>query len=146
MPTKSHQINAPMILNLILVLICVTTPIKGEESRKLDESTVPSTNGNAKCTLCEGGYTPSPPPPIEYYSPPPPPPILYLSPPPPSPKKPPSTYCPPPPSPAYLYMTGPPGNLYPVDEDFSGASPRRHQSLAVFLPLFVGLLGMLAFW
>ncbi|RDX88753.1 hypothetical protein CR513_29608, partial [Mucuna pruriens] len=107
-----------MIFNLmILVLICVTTPIKGEEST------------NEKCTPCESGYTPSPPPPIE-----------YLSPPPPSPKKPPSKYCPPPPSSAYLYMTGPPGNLYPVDENFSGASPSHHKSFALFLPLFVGFL------
>ncbi|KAL5162308.1 hypothetical protein HKD37_07G019445 [Glycine soja] len=136
-----------MILNLILVLICVTTPIKGEKSRKLDEVT----NGNEKCTPCEGGYTPSPPieylsppPPIEYFSPPPP--IVYPSPPPPSPKKPPTKYCPPPPSSAYLYMTGPPGNLYPVDENFSGASSNRHHSFAVFLPLLVGLLCMMAFW
>ncbi|XP_020229968.1 extensin [Cajanus cajan] len=120
-----------MILNLILVLFCVTTPIiKGEESRKLD-----ATNGDVKCGSCEGGYTPSPPPPtIEYLSPPPPSP---LPPPPPSPKKPSSKYCPPPPSSAYMYLTGPPGNLYPVDENFSGASPSRHQSFSLFLPLLV---------
>ncbi|KAK7407647.1 hypothetical protein VNO78_09627 [Psophocarpus tetragonolobus] len=145
MLTKSHQIKAPMILNLILVLICVTTPTKGEESRKLDETT----NGNEKCTPCEGGYNPSPPPPIVYYSPPPPsppPPIVYPSPPPPSPKKPPSNYCPPPPSSAYLYMTGPPGgNLYPVDVNFSGVSPNHHYIFVVFLPLLVGVLAMLAF-
>jgi len=151
MPTKTHQTKPSKIFTFfILVLICVTTPIKGEESRKLGDTT----NGNVKCGPCEGGYTPSPPtieylsppPPIVYPSPPPPsppPPILYPSPPPPSPKKPPSTYCPPPPSSAYLYMTGPPGNLYPVDENFSRASPIRHQNLGVFL---IGLLSMMVFW
>ncbi|XP_047159119.1 extensin-like [Vigna umbellata] len=154
MPAKTHQTKPSKIFTLILVLICVTTPINGEESRKLDETT----NGNEKCSPCEGGSTPSPPiieylsppPPIIYPSPPPPsppPPYLYSSPPPPSPKKPPSSYCPPPPSSAYLYMTGPPGDLYPVDENFSGASPNRHQNLAVYLPLsVVVVLSMMIFW
>ncbi|KAK7348897.1 hypothetical protein VNO80_23651 [Phaseolus coccineus] len=154
MTPKTHQIKPSKIFNFILLLIFLTTPIKGEESRKLDD------NGNEKCSPCEGGYTPSPPiieylspppppPIIEYLSPPPPsppPPILYPSPPPPSPKKPPSTYCPPPPSSAYLYMTGPPGNLYPVDENFSGASGNRHQNLSVFLVLLVILCSMMVFW
>ncbi|KAJ1425414.1 putative leucine-rich repeat extensin-like protein 6 [Sesbania bispinosa] len=108
-----------MILNwILLLLVCV----KSEEE---------------KCTPC--GYTPSPPPPLVYPSPPPP--IVYLSPPPPSPKKPPSVYCPPPPSsPSYQYITGPPGNLYPVDENFSGATPTLPHSFFVFFPLLVGLL------
>ncbi|KAL2347688.1 hypothetical protein Fmac_001688 [Flemingia macrophylla] len=141
MSTKNHQIKAQMILNWMLVLFCVTiTPIKGEESRKLD-----ATNGDVKCGSCEGGYNPSPPPPTIPPPPPPsPPPIIYPSPPPPSPKKPSSNYCPPPPSSAYLYMTEPPGNLYPVDENFSRASPCSHQSFSVFLLLLVGLFGMMA--
>ncbi|KAL9324937.1 hypothetical protein ACSQ67_005582 [Phaseolus vulgaris] len=160
MATKTHQTKPSKIFTFILVLAFLTTPIKGEESRKLDDN-----GNNEKCSPCEGGYTPpppiveylsppppiieylSPPPPIiEYLSPPPPsplPPILYPSPPPPSPKKPPSTYCPPPPSSAYLYMTGPPGNLYPVDEDFNGASPKN---LAVFFPLLVILCSIMVFW
>ncbi|KAJ1418436.1 putative leucine-rich repeat extensin-like protein 6 [Sesbania bispinosa] len=70
------------------------------------------------------------------------PPIVYLSPPPPSPKKPPSVYCPPPPSsPSYQYITGPPGNLYPVDENFSGATPTLPHSFSyTFFPLLVPLL------
>ncbi|KAK7310089.1 hypothetical protein RJT34_07346 [Clitoria ternatea] len=148
MSIKIHQIKVPIILNWIIVLICVATPVKSVELRKLDETTVATPNGNEKCTPCGGGgYTPSSPPPIVYLSPPPPsppPPLIYPSPPPP-PKKTPSSYCPPPPS-SYIYMTGPPGNLYPVDENFSGASSNRHQNLISFLPLLVGLLGMLAFW
>ncbi|XP_061339747.1 extensin-like [Gastrolobium bilobum] len=158
MSIKSHQSKAPMILNLILVLFCVTAPIKGGvESRKLDETTVPTTNGEEKCIPC--GYTSppptpeivylsppppssSPPPPVVYQSPPPPL-LIYPSPPPPSPKKPPSGYCPPPPPSSYIYITGPPGNLYPVDENFSGAS---HRNFATFLPLFACFLSLLAFW
>ncbi|XP_061355618.1 extensin-like [Gastrolobium bilobum] len=134
---KGHQIKVPMVLNLILVLFYVTAQVNGVESRKLDETTMPpATNGtDEKCTPC--GYSSPPPPPA---NPPP-------SPPPPSPKKPPSQYCPPPPS-SFIYITGPPGNLYPVDENFSGASHRHHhhRSFAAFFPLLVGVLSMLAFW
>ncbi|XP_027362126.1 extensin-1-like [Abrus precatorius] len=165
MSIKIRQIKAPIILNLILLLISVTLPIKDVDSRKLDETT---NNGNEKCAPC-GGNTPSPPPiiypspppPILYPSPPPPilypsppPPLIYLSPPPPSPNKPPSVYYPPPPSPkkppsgyypppspSYnIYNTGPPGNLYPIVENFNRARPRHHFSLLLFLPLLLALL------
>ena len=160
----THQTKVQLILNWILVLVCVTALVKFVESRKLDETTVPSTNGGEKCTQCGESsplppivYPSPPPPPIVYPSPPPlpplvypsPPPLLpviYSSPPPPSPKKPPSQYCPPPPSSGYIYMAGPPGNLYPIVEDFNGASPRRHQGFAAFLPLLIGLLTLLFYW
>jgi len=137
---KSHQIKVPMVLNLVLVFFYITTSIvNGVEigSRKLDETTVSTTNGtDEKCTPC-GDSSPPPPPPV---NPPP-------SPPPPSPKKPPSqVYCPPPPSPSYIYITGPPGNLYPVDENFSGAIHPHHRSFAVLLlPFAVALLGIISF-
>ncbi|MED6122235.1 hypothetical protein PIB30_037907 [Stylosanthes scabra] len=135
---KGHnsQIKAPtMILSLILLLVHVhvhaTNPI---ESRKLI--------GDEKCTPCESGGTiyPSPPPPaIPPPSPPPPPPPK---------KSPSSSYCPPPPS-SFIYITGPPGNLYPVDENFSGASRNHHRSSFIILfvmPLFLGFITMFTFW
>ncbi|TKY59043.1 hypothetical protein E2542_SST16119 [Spatholobus suberectus] len=132
------KLKGHMVLNLVLVLVCVTTSVNGVESRKLDETPVPATNGtDVKCGPCGTGYPPPPPPPAI------PPPSL----PPPSPKKPYSPYCPPPPS-SFIYITGPPGNLYPVDENFSGSiSHRHHRSFAaVLLPLLVGLFSTLAFW
>ncbi|KAE9613627.1 hypothetical protein Lal_00016215 [Lupinus albus] len=125
---KKYQIKVPMILNLILMLVYLIAPVNGIESRKLGE------NGtDEKCTPCDG-YS-SPPPPA---NPPPSPP--------PSPKKPPSQYCPPPPS--FIYITGPPGgSLYPVEENFNGVGHRQHRNYAALLvPLFVGLLSMIAFW
>lgn len=131
MTRKTNQTEVPLVLNLILVmLLCTIVPIKG--SRKLDETTVPSTNGEVKCVPCGDSYS----------SPPPPPPPVY--PPPPPPKKPPTQYCPPPPA-SFIYISGPPGNLYPVDENFNGASRR---SLGSTVPVLVlGLLSLfLAFW
>ncbi|KAK2434257.1 hypothetical protein QL285_019425 [Trifolium repens] len=124
-----------MVLILVFFYIITTSEVNNVESRKLDETNVPMTNGtDVKCTPC-GDYSPPPPP----ANPPP-------SPPPPSPKKPPTQYCPPPPSPSYIYITGPPGNLYPIDENFSGAIHGHHRSLAALLLSFaVTFLGMIAF-
>ncbi|CAL0308380.1 unnamed protein product [Lupinus luteus] len=139
MSIKNHKTKVPMILNFILVLVCVTTPIKAIQTRKLDETKVSSTTtGDEKCTPC-GTPNLSPPPP-------PPPPLIYLSTPPPLPKKPPSHYCPPPPS-SYIFITGPPGpNLYPVVQNFNGASHGYYGSFYIFLPLLVGLFSLLTFW
>ncbi|KAJ7954220.1 Hydroxyproline-rich glycoprotein family protein [Quillaja saponaria] len=130
---KMHQFKFPMILNLVLLIAYVTTPINGFNSRNLDETTVPGST-EEKCIPC-GQNSPPPPPPA---LPPP-------SPPPPSPKKPPSTaYCPPPP-PAYIYITGPPGpNLYPIDDNFNGA----YRSFSTTSPVLIGcgLLFLMAIW
>ncbi|XP_050894693.1 probable pathogenesis-related protein ARB_02861 [Lathyrus oleraceus] len=138
MLTKQHEIKLPMFQTLFLMFFYITVPvmINGVESRKLDETTMPTTNDtDVKCAPSCGGYAPPPPPPPQNCPPPP-------SPPPPSPKKPPSQNCPPPPSPSsYLYITGPPGNLYPIDENFSGVNHRHHRSLAVVL-----LSLAVAFW
>ncbi|KAF1869663.1 hypothetical protein Lal_00017238 [Lupinus albus] len=117
-----------MILKWILVLVCVTIPIKAIQTRKLDETKVPSTiTSDDKCTPCG---TPN-------LSPPPPP----------SAKKPPSHYYPPPPS-SYIFITGPPGpNLYPIVQNFNGASHSYYYgTFSVFLPLLVGLFSLHAFW
>ncbi|XP_058735397.1 extensin-like [Vicia villosa] len=140
---KQHQIKLPMILNAILMFFYITLSlINTVESRKLDETaTVPTPNNtDVKCAPSCGGYAPPPPPPPQNCPPPP-------SPPPPSPKKPPSSQnCPPPPSPSsYIYITGPPGNLYPIDENFSGVNHRHHRSLAVILlSLAVACLGVIS--
>ncbi|WJX50554.1 hypothetical protein P8452_36840 [Trifolium repens] len=133
---RHHQIKVPMVPILMFFYIITTSEVTSVESRKLDEINVPMTNGtDVKCTPC-GDYSPPPPP----ANPPP-------SPPPPSPKKPPTQYCPPPPSPSYIYITGPPGNLYPIDENFSGTSHcGHHRSFAILLlSLAVTFLGMIAF-
>lgn len=135
MPIKEHLIKAPMILNLLFVIVCVTAPVNGLNPRKLDETPAPATNGQEKCGTCDNN---APPPPS-----PPPPEIPPPSPPPPKKQKPSSNYCPPPPSSGYIYLTGPPGNLYPVDENFNGASRQR---FAGALPVLAGLLCLIAFW
>ncbi|KAJ7943015.1 Hydroxyproline-rich glycoprotein family protein [Quillaja saponaria] len=155
---KTHPFKFPVMLNLILLIISVTTPINGFNPRKLDETSVPGTT-DENCTPC-GQYPPplsSPPPPaLPPPSPPPPalpppsPPPPELPPPsprPPSPKKPPSNtpYCPPPPPASYLYTTGPPGtNLYPVDNNFNGGDRRFSTALPVLIGC--GLLGLMSFW
>ncbi|OAY29220.1 leucine-rich repeat extensin-like protein 6 [Manihot esculenta] len=117
-----------MLLNFFL-LVAAAPPIQALDSRKLDENTAPGST-DQKCTPCTA--TPPPPPPP---SPCPPPPAL----PPPTPKKPPSSNCPPPP-PSFIYISGPPGNLYPVDNDFSGAG----RTTVAGLPALIGC-GLLAF-
>ncbi|KAI9080460.1 hypothetical protein K1719_037574 [Acacia pycnantha] len=148
-----HPIKLPMISNLsftLIICLVFTTPllVSAVENRRLDETTAPAApNGSEKCSPCENSSPPpsppyysSPPPPTPNY-PPPPPPYEYSSPPPPKKNPPSSQYCPPPPA-SLLYVTGPPGNLYPVDEDFNGASRR---SFAAALPLILaGLLTLLA--
>ncbi|KAK7379910.1 hypothetical protein VNO78_34186 [Psophocarpus tetragonolobus] len=128
---KGHQIKAPILA--LLLIFTSSNSVNAVESRNLDETPVGVTNGTEqKCGSCGGGTIyPSPPPPS----------------PPPSPKKPkPSSYCPPPPPSSFIYITGPPGNLYPVDEDFSGATTHRRSFTAALAPLLVGLFSMLAFW
>lgn len=134
-------IKTRRLITLLFVITTVSYPINAMESRKLDESTVPGDQG-VKCTpSCVQNPppppSPSPPPP----SPPPPSPPVQ---PPPTPKKPPSQYCPPPPpSPSsYIYITGPPGNLYPIDQDFGGASRNLQVGL---LSLLSGFFVLLAF-
>ncbi|EOY00953.1 Uncharacterized protein TCM_010859 [Theobroma cacao] len=117
----------------------VAYPISSLESRKLDESIAPGDPG----VKCNPSCIPSPPPP----SPPPPSPPPPCPPPPelppPTPKKPPTKYCPPPPSPpSFIYITGPPGSLYPVDQDFGGASRNLEVGL---LGLVCGFLILVAF-
>lgn len=101
-------------------------------------------NGSEKCAPCTQTPPPPPPsPPPPSPCPPPPAPVL----PPPSPKKqPPSTtpYGPPPPS-SFVYITGPPGQLYPIDQDFNGASSGK-SSVGLPVLLGLGLLGVVAFW
>ncbi|KAE8022839.1 hypothetical protein FH972_008608 [Carpinus fangiana] len=131
MAIEMHRFNAGRLLLYLFIAIAVfAAPGTADEN----------------CSPCGQNSppppSPSPPPPP---SPCPPPPALPPpSPPPPSPKKsPPTKYCPPPPS-SFIYLTGPPGNLYPIDQDFSGAT----QIPVNRLPVLVagGLLGLLALW
>ncbi|XVE74710.1 hypothetical protein DITRI_Ditri12bG0039300 [Diplodiscus trichospermus] len=139
MSMKTSRFDLPIItLTIFFLIATVAYPISGLESRKLDESTVPGDPG-VKCTpsCVQSPPPPSPPPP----SPPPPSPPAQ---PPPTPKKPPTPYCPPPPStpspPSFVYMTGPPGNLYPVDENFGGASRNLEVGLLALVSGFLFLL------
>ncbi|TQD70640.1 hypothetical protein C1H46_043830 [Malus baccata] len=140
----------PVVLITMLLLIAyVLGPVHADET--------PGAPGEEKCGSC----TPSPPPPVPSPPPPspcppppappppspcPPPPALPppLSPPP-SPKLPPcgscGQYAPPPPS-TLIYITGPPGQLYPIEQNFNGAS----RSSVNALPVLLGLLALLAFW
>ncbi|XVF43640.1 hypothetical protein PTKIN_Ptkin02bG0056600 [Pterospermum kingtungense] len=125
-----------LTLTIFFIIATFSYPINALEPRKLDESTVPGDQG-VKCTP---SCVQSPPPPPPSPSPPPPSPPVQ---PPPTPKKPPSQYCPPPPSPtSFIYITGPPGNLYPIDQDFGGASRNLQVRL---LALISGFLVLLAF-
>ncbi|XP_039059847.1 mulatexin-like isoform X4 [Hibiscus syriacus] len=125
MSKKANQFNLPVTaLSIFFVITTVACPINGLVSRELDENTAPpSDDQGIKCTP---SCTQSPPPP----SPPPPPP-------PPSPKKPPSHCCPAGPTPpSVIYTTGPPGSLYPIEQNFGGAS----RNLEVGLLALVSLL------
>ncbi|XP_022735202.1 formin-like protein 16 [Durio zibethinus] len=139
MSIKTNRFD-PLIVTLTIIFVTATVayPIKGSESRKLDESTAPGDQG-VKCTssCVQSPPPPSPPPPCP---PPPSPPAL----PPPTPKKQPTQYCPPPPPspPSFIYITSPPGNLYPIDQNFGGAS--RDLPLGL-LSLVCGFLILLAF-
>ncbi|XP_068331764.1 pollen-specific leucine-rich repeat extensin-like protein 4 [Pyrus communis] len=137
----------PVVLIIMLLLIAyVVGPVYADET--------PGAPGEEKCDSC----TPSPPPPVPSPPPPspcppppaPPPPSPCPPPPappspPPSPKLPPcgpcGQYAPPPPS-TLTYITGPPGQLYPIEQNFNGAS----RSSVNALPVLLGLLGLLAFW
>ncbi|XP_050231227.1 leucine-rich repeat extensin-like protein 6 [Mercurialis annua] len=136
---KSNSLDFMVLPKIFLVILMIisfaATPILGLESRKLDDTTLPSTPTDVKCAPCDP--SPPPPPPPSPCPPPPalPPPVL----PPPSPKKPPSSYCPPPPPASFIYITGPPGNLYPIDSDFGGAG----RSTGVSNLIGCGLLGIL---
>ncbi|XP_014507733.1 formin-like protein 5 [Vigna radiata var. radiata] len=134
MRIKGHQIKVPILFLVNLVLVFFVSSVNAVESRKLDDTPVPATNGTEeKCGSCGTVYPSPPPPAIPPPSPPPP-------------KKTPTQYCPPPPPSSFIYITGPPGNLYPVDEDFSAAAYHRQSFAAASLPLFVGMLFTLAFW
>ncbi|KAK4772012.1 hypothetical protein SAY86_013787 [Trapa natans] len=122
-------------LTLLVLTLSSALLVSGLETRRLDGSV----SGTEKCAPCGQAAPPPPPPPV----PCPPPPAL----PPPSPKKPPSQYCPPPPPPqSYIYITGPPGNLYPIDQDFGGASSSLPERFELVLLIAFGLLGLLGFW
>ncbi|GAV62030.1 hypothetical protein CFOL_v3_05554, partial [Cephalotus follicularis] len=141
---KMHPFNTAMLLNIFLVITSIVIPISGLDSRKLDETT---DDQGVKCTPSCTQASPPPPPPPSPPPPSPPPPTLCPPPPspPPPPKKPPTQYCPPPPSP-FIYVFGPPGGgLYPLDDDYNGASKNFHVGLPVLLSF--GLVGLiLAFW
>ncbi|CAH9096018.1 unnamed protein product [Cuscuta epithymum] len=139
----------------LFVALAAAIPSDGSPiHRKLEEDGVPGEEnkcGGCPCNApCYSPPSVSPPPPS---SPPP-------SPPPP-PKKPPTTYCPPPPPsgggydapavlspptpPQYVYGTGGPGNLYPVDQSFSGAGKRSGFSRRIAVLVGGGfLLGFLS--
>ncbi|GLT99895.1 hypothetical protein SLE2022_173010 [Rubroshorea leprosula] len=122
--TKTHRLGHLLPLITLLVIATVAPSVKSQD-----------TTGNDTSVKCNPSCVQSPPPP----SPPPPPPPCPPPPqpvlPPPTPKKPPTGYCPPPPSPpSFTYISGPPGNLYPIDQEFSGAS----RSFAVGLLALVG--------
>ncbi|XP_052204133.1 probable pathogenesis-related protein ARB_02861 [Diospyros lotus] len=126
---------APLkMLLFVYVIAVIVAPTSGFVPRKLDDVTPP--DSGVKCSGCSPCNKPC----TQY--PPPPPPVL----PPPPPKKPPSQNCPPPPSPpsAYLYITGPPGNLYPIDQYYSGIG--RSSAGGVVVLIGWGLVGLLAFW
>nr|GMD26636.1 chitin-binding lectin 1-like [Ipomoea batatas] len=128
---------------LLLAVAALTIPTtRGLNPRKLDDTT-----GENKCGGCPCNN------PCPVPSPPPPPPALP-PPSPPPPKKPPSSYCPPPPGGGYvpsgpttpnnqyIYFNGPPGNLYPVDQYFSGAGKPGFS--LVIAGAFLGFLAL--FW
>ncbi|GLT36937.1 hypothetical protein SLA2020_112830 [Shorea laevis] len=132
MSLKAPRCNPPILVAALFVIAIVAYSVNGQ-------------NDSVKCTpsCAHSPPPPSPPPP----SPPPPPPACPPPPalPPPTPKKPPTGYCPPPP-PSFIYITGPPGNLYPIDQDFSGAGRKSDQVGLLLASVGVGILGVLAFW
>ncbi|KAL4346296.1 hypothetical protein GQ457_17G014330 [Hibiscus cannabinus] len=139
MSMKTNRSN-PLVI--FFVIATVAYPTNGLKSRELDENTAPpSGDQGIKCTpsCTQSPPPPSPPPP----SPPPPacppppsPPVLY---PPPSPKKPPSYCCPAAPTPpSVIYTTGPPGgDLYPIGQNFGGASRNLEVGLLALVSGFL---------
>ncbi|XP_044492355.1 leucine-rich repeat extensin-like protein 6 [Mangifera indica] len=135
--------NLAKKVKILIFLALFVSQVNVLSARTLEES---STGGD-QGIKCAPACTQSPPPP----SPPPPcpPPPALPPPPPPTPKMPPTQYCPPPPCsptpPSIIYVTGPPGNLYPLENYFSGG-PKT--STAASLPILIGsgLLLLLAFW
>ncbi|GMI99797.1 hypothetical protein like AT1G23040 [Hibiscus trionum] len=129
MSTKPNRFNssALALLTVFFVIAVAAYPINGLKSRELDENTAPSGDQGIKCT------------PSCTQSPPPPP----ACPPPPSPKKPPRHCCPAAPTPpSVIYTTGPPGGLYPIDQNFGGATRNLEVGL---LALVSGFMVLLAF-
>ncbi|PON78753.1 hydroxyproline-rich glycoprotein family protein [Parasponia andersonii] len=126
--------KAIMLVKLFLMISTISALhlVNGLDSRKLDETPVPS-GTDEKCTPC-----------IQYSPPPPPPPPPKK---PPSPPSPTTQYCPPPPA-AFLYITGPPGDLYPIDPDFNSAAGKSTNLIMSGLPALIGfgLFGVLASW
>ncbi|KAL4383327.1 hypothetical protein GQ457_15G003910 [Hibiscus cannabinus] len=131
MSAKPNQFNlAVIVLTVSFVIAAVVFPVNGLKSRVLDENTEPSGDQGIKCTP---SCAQSPPPP----SPPP------ACPPPPSPKKRPKHCCPAAPTPpSVIYTTGPPGSLYPIEQNFGGATRSFEVGL---LALVSGFMVLLAF-
>ncbi|KAA3462697.1 putative proline-rich protein-like [Gossypium australe] len=143
MSAKTTRFNPPAIaVTIFLVIATFAYPIHGLKSRELDERGDQGVKCTPSCT-----QTPPPPPPQQTPPPPPPPCPPPPSPPalspPPTPKKPPTHCCPLPPTPpSIIYTTGPPGSLYPIDQNFGGAS-RNFQ--VGYLALLSGFMLLLAF-
>lgn len=135
-----------LVMVLSIAAIVVPSINDSTNQRKLDDTSI-----KCGCSSCNPCYVSPPPPPPSLPPPPPscPPPPVMVQPPPP-PKKPPtpSLNCPPPPLipfAPFIYVPGPPGNLYPIDNNYSGS--RRSLSVGSPAAVICGLVGVfMAFW
>ncbi|XP_038997297.1 formin-like protein 16 isoform X2 [Hibiscus syriacus] len=138
---KANWFNLPVTaLAIFFVITTVAYSTNGLESRELDGNAAPpSDDQGIKCTpsCTQSPPPPSPPPPSPPppACPPPPSPLVFY--PPPSPKKPPSSCCPAGPTPPYVYTTGPPGELYPIQQNFGGASRNLEVGLLALVSGFI---------
>ncbi|KAI8021840.1 hypothetical protein LOK49_LG03G00924 [Camellia lanceoleosa] len=139
MSITTHKFNPMNLVMMFFMITTITTPINCLITRKLDDTTVPtSPDSGIKCGSCPACNNPC------NQSPPPPPPSPPLPPPPPPPPPKKQKNCPPPPPSQFIYITGPPGNLYPIDTYYGGAG----RSFAVDLALLIGcgIVGLVSFW